>query len=457
LAIGFAVLFVVTSCGGGKKIGDASTTAPNGGATTTSGPESKCTGATLEASDIGVTPQTITVTVMADTGSTIRPGLFQGSVDGVKAWAKYRNDNGGLACRQVVVKTADSKLSPDDAKNGIASACGNSFALVGTTALFLNDMTGAESCKDKQGAATGLPDLSVVQTNPEEQCSPVSYNVLPAGSSCPYSGEGERTFRVGTTQFDYYLKKFPEKNALHGVWIIPADLPSTIASSMPGFRVSQRMGIGLDAEFGASGLSVQSAYTPFVQSMKQHKSTYARNGLDYKGTVFTRKEAQVQGVDTVKVWDCSVQCYDKRLLTEGGSAVEDQYVWLNVLPFEDKGHNDTLDNILKYNPKSDGFGALAWTAGELLTRAVNDIVAKDGPNAVTRAALLDALANIHDFDAGGYIPKTDIGKRQGSVCLVGMQVQNGKFVRIDPTEPGKFDCSGKVETITMDASKEFKG
>ena len=114
---------------------------------------------------------------------------------------------------------------------------------------------------------------------------------------------------------------------------------------MPGFRVSQRMGIGLDAEFGASGLSVQSAYTPFIQAMKQHKSTYARNGLDYKGTVFTRKEAQVQGVDTVKVWDCSVQCYDKRLLSEGGSAVEDQYVWLNVLPFEDKGHNETLDTI----------------------------------------------------------------------------------------------------------------
>jgi hypothetical protein len=461
LAIGAAVMMLGTACGGGKKIGEsASTTAGAGagdGATTTSGAASKCTGATLQASDVGVTPQTITITVMADTGSTIRPGLFQGSVDGVKAWAKYQNAQGGLACRQVVVKSADSKLSPDDAKNGIAAACGDSFAMVGTTALFLNDMTGAEQCKDKQGATTGLPDLSVVQTNPQEQCSPVSYNVLPPGSSCPYSGEGERTFRVGTTQFDYYLKKYPEKNELHGVWIIPADLPSTIASSMPGFRVSQRMGIGLDAEYGASGLSVQSAYTPFVQSMKQHKSTYARNGLDYKGTVFTRKEAQVQGVDTVKVWDCSVQCYDKRLLSEGGSAVEDQYVWLNVLPFEDKGHNDTLDTLLENFPKADGFGALAWVSGLLFARAVNNVVDQDGPNGVTRAALLTALSNIHDFDAGGFIPKTDIGKRQGSVCLVGMQVKGNKFVRIDPTEPGKFDCSGKVETITMDAQKEFKG
>lgn len=461
LAVVAVFVLVVSACGGGKKISGgedgAGTTAPpaaSGNDTTTSGPQVDCSNP--QATDTGVTAKTITITVMADTGSSIRPGLFQGSVDGVKAWAKYRNDNGGLACRQIVVKAADSKLSPDDAKNGIAAACGDSFAMVGTTALFLNDMTNAEKCKDSKGAVTGLPDLSVVQTNPEEQCSPVSYNVLPAGGSCPYSGSGQRTFQVGTTQFDYYLKKFG-KDTLHGVWVIPADLPSTIASSMPGFRVSQQLGIKLDAEFGASGLSVQSAYTPFVQSMIQHKSTYARNGLDYKGTVFMRKEAQVQGVNTVKVWDCSVQCYDQRLLTEGGNAVEGQYVWTNVLPFEDKGHNDTLDTILKYNPKSDGFGALAWSAGELFARAVNDVVAKDGANGLTRKALLDALANVHDFDAGGFIPKTDIGGRKGSTCVAGLQVKGGKFVRIDPTEPGTFDCSGKVVSITMDPQKEFKG
>jgi hypothetical protein len=36
-------------------------------------------------------------------------------------------------------------------------------------------------------------------------------------------------------------------------------------------------------------------------------------------------------------------------------------------------------------------------------------------------------------------------------------VQDGKFVRIDPTEPGTFDCTGTVKTITMDPQKEFKG
>ena len=106
---------------------------------------------------------------------------------------------------------------------------------------------------------------------------------------------------------------------------------------MPLFRAENQMGVKSDAEIGKSGLATQTDYTQVAQALKPNNSTYARNGLDYSGTVLMRKEAQAQGVNTVKVWDCSVQCYDKRLITVGGSATEGQYVWLNILPLEDKG------------------------------------------------------------------------------------------------------------------------
>ena len=38
-----------------------------------------------------------------------------------------------------------------------------------------------------------------------------------------------------------------------------------------------------------------------------------------------------------------------------------------------------------------------------------------------------------------------------------MQVQNGKFVRVDPVEPGKFDCSSESTTISLDPVKYYKG
>ena len=130
------------------------------------------------------------MTVIADVNNSIRPGLFKGSWDGVKAWGDYINSKGGLACRKVVVKQADSKLSPTDAANAVAAACGDSVAMVGTTALFLQDVSGMEQCKDKAGAATGIPDIAVLQTEVAQQCSPISFAALPTGSACPYSGTG---------------------------------------------------------------------------------------------------------------------------------------------------------------------------------------------------------------------------------------------------------------------------
>ena len=74
-----------------------------------------------------------------------------------------------------------------------------------------------ESCKDKAGAATGLPDLAELQTEAAQQCSPVSFATLPTGSSCPYSGSGQRTFTVGYTQYDYYFNKYGHGRAARRV------------------------------------------------------------------------------------------------------------------------------------------------------------------------------------------------------------------------------------------------
>jgi hypothetical protein len=444
-----ALLFLVAACSGGGSGGGGDTGL--GGATTTSAAaaNSVCKTAALKSTEVGVTPKIITVTVIADVNNSIRPGLFQGSWNGVKAWGNYINSRGGLACRTVVVKEGDSKLSPTDASNAVAAACGDSVAMVGTTALFLQDVSAMEKCKDKAGVATGIPDIANLQTEAAQQCSKVSFATLPGGASCPYT-DGLRTFLVGYTSTDYYFKQFGA-TALHGVYVIPKDLPSTIAATMPGIRAQNKMGIPSDAEFGESGTSIQTDYTQVAQAMKSHKSTYARNGLDYKGTVLMRKEAQVQGVDSVKVWDCTVQCYDKRLIQEGGNAVEGQYVWLNLLPFEDKGSNPELDAFLRYDRTPDGFGAQAWVAGEIFARAVNDTMqAHDGdPNSITRANLFTSIRNLHDFDADGMVPKIDVGRKIGSPCLVGMQVKDGKFVRVDPIKPGTFDCDDNKPAMKL--------
>jgi Periplasmic binding protein len=426
-----------------------------GGSSSTARSQKDCAGKTLQASEVGVSPTAITVTVMADIGSPLSPGLFQGSIDGVNAWANYVNANGGLACRQVVVKQFDSKLTPDEAKNGVTTACGNSVVLLGTSSLFLNDMRPAEGCKDKAGVATGIPDLAVLQTEPVEQCSKISFAVIPGGGSCPYSGKGPRTIQAVTPAIDWFKKHVTTD--LHGIFVVAADLPSTTTASTTLFTAIEHDGVKQDAEYGASGLWTQSQYTPVVQAIKAHNATWVMNGLDYSGTLKMRKEAATQGVNSVKVWACSLQCYAPNFIKQGGAQVEGQYSWLQFLPFEDQGSNKTLDAFLQYDKTPDSFGLQAFSAGLLFQQAVEAIVARSGPNAITRAAVLSQMRTVHAFDAGGMLVKTDVAGKKPSPCIAILQVQHGAWVRVDPIKKGTFDCTSAtgITKLTLDPEKAY--
>ena len=177
------------------------------------------------------------------------------------------------------------------------------------------------------------------------------------------------------------------------------------------------MGIKSDAEFGESGTAIQTDYTPgrAGDQVAQRPRTPA-TALDYKGTVLMRKEAQVQGVNTVKVWDCSLQCYDPRLIHEGGSAVEGQYVWLTFLPFEDKGSNaDARRRSSSTTRRPTASARRRSSPARSSPRPSNDTMkANNGdPNAITRANLLTAIRNMHDFDANGMVPPIDVGGQIG--------------------------------------------
>lgn len=450
--VALVVALTVAACSSGSGGGGGALDA----STSTSTVGDACAGKTLQSTEVGVTPTSITVTVLADVGSPLSPGLFQGSIDAAKAWAAYVNANGGLACRHVVVATADSKLSADEAKNGVTTACGNSLVLLGTSALFLNDMRPAEGCKDKAGHATGIPDLATLQTEPVEQCSSVSFSAVQQGTSCPYSGRGVRDYEEATSEVAWFeAHTTPD---LHGVFVLPPDLPSTITASTPVFAAMEQRGVKLDKEFGISALATQSQYTPVVQAIKATRATWVMSSLDAPGIAKMRKEAVAQGADGVKVWACVQACYSSGFIALGGPAVEGQYASLGFLPFEDRGSNTMLDTFLQYDKTPDSFGVEAFASGLLLQHVVDGIVAKSGPNAITRTAILAGLRTVHTFDAGGMLAPIDVAGRKASPCIVIVQVQHGQWVQVDPAKKGTFDCDrpNGITKVSLDPLKAYK-
>ena len=170
-----------------------------------------------------------------------------------------------------------------------------------------------------------------------------------------------RTYKVGYTQYDYYFNKL-RRDALHGVFVIPKDLPSTIASTMPIFRAENKMGIKSDAEFGMSGTRDPDRLHAGRAGDQVAQLDYGRNGLDYKGTVLCARRRRSQGVDTVKVWDCSVQCYDKRLIQRRQRRSRASTCGSTSCRSRTRARTPTLDGFLKYDKNPDGFGAQAFIA-----------------------------------------------------------------------------------------------
>jgi ABC-type branched-subunit amino acid transport system substrate-binding protein len=411
----------------------------------------------LQNTDIGVSRDTIRVAVIADVDNPVEPGLFQGAVNGVKGFAKFVNRRGGLAGRKVQVDFIDSHLSADEAHNALIRACEEDFAIVGTTALFLNDVEPMTSCVDAAGRATGLPDVPLVQTEEAHQCSPVSYPVLANQLVCSTRDEHPQTYFVAPGAAAYFTS---HNKDLHGVWVIPGNLRSTVNATTPLARGEQRVGIKPDGDglYKISGLATQSDYTPIVQDMKQHNSTYAESLSDYKSSIFLRREANVQGVTSVKVWGCALQCYDAKFLTEGGADVEGQYAALAFVPFEEAKQNDSVTAYLKSvggRDKAEGFGAQAWTAGLFFRDVVDKVVKASGENGLTRARFLEEAAKVHDFTASvngdAMLGPTDVGGHKIGACFVLMQVKDGKYVRVHPKAANTFDCDPKnVFPIKLD-------
>jgi ABC-type branched-subunit amino acid transport system substrate-binding protein len=394
-----------------------------------------------QATEVGVSPTTIRIAVVADVDNPLVPGLFQGAVDAVNGAAKLINQQGGIGGRKLQVDFIDSHLNANAARNAIITACEQDFALVGTSALFLSNVDDEINCANLKGQPVGLPDLGGVVFGVPQACSPVSYPVNVANLICSTKDQNPQTYQGNQGDAKYFLKRFGK---LHGAYVVPNDTKDVSTGIEVLEAIAVQAGIKADQSPNTTGSSPQSAYTPIIQQMKSDNSNWGFNGGTYSAMVEFRQEAVLQGLTDPKiVWSCTTACYDQKFLQAGGSSVDGTFIPMAFLPFNETKTNKSLANFVKYvgPDKVTGLGVYAYSAAMALREVLDGVVAKDGVNGITRQALLDGLAQLTKFDAGGMIGTTNVGKHISSSCGVIMQVKNGKFVRVSPAKPGTFDCN----------------
>ncbi|MDQ1433080.1 MAG: hypothetical protein QOF40_3682 [Actinomycetota bacterium] len=399
------------------------------------------------ATEVGVTASEIHIGIVADVDNPLAPGLFKGAVDGVKAGAAYLNSKeggGGLAGRKVVVDFYDSKLSPNEARNGTINACQNDVAMVGTAALFLTSVEDMVNCKDKAGQATGLPDLSSISTGVPETCAPISFPALGAAIDCTSLAQNPQTFYGNQGPPKWYLSQ--HKGGLHGPMLVSNDTKDANRGATILALTNQQAGIKGDqgTTVVKSGLDPQSAYTNVVQQMKADGSNYSMVGLAANSALELRSEAQLQGLDSAKVlWEC-VSCYGNKIVPQNAAAFEGEVQFLGFLPFEEASTNTTLAAFLKYVKQVGGtpdqFSAYSWASVLAFRDAVNATVKTNGVNGVTRPNLITGIKTLTDFDAGGMVGTRSFKTGKTTNCFAVVQFKNGKWLRQYPSKKGTLDC-----------------
>lgn len=439
-----AVVTIVTTsllaaCGGRSDDVATDGAADESSDTTAEAEDVDCAAEEPEATEVGVTADTITIEVMADVGASAAPGLFQANHDALEAFAEQVNANGGIACRQLEVRLWDTKLDADESLNGQIDACENALAMVGSNALFNPDMTTTLTCPDHAGEETGLPDIAALANDINQRCNETTYLIQGVAETCDtLTGERDVTSFVGFT--NYALEQ--NDDDLHGLFMVPGDLPTTVQSATYLINAAEEAGVVWDSTLRVSGRDEQAAYGTRVQQVQADGSNFVYNGANDRAMVAMRQESVAQGLDGVDVWACSLSCYTQSFLETGGTDVEGTYVWMQFLPFEEADSNEALQAYVDGVgiDEADAFGAQAYQAALLFEHVVDEIVATDGINGITRAKVLEVLASTDDFNADGWMGEQGKDLRGWSTCQVILQVQDGEFARVFPEEPGTLDC-----------------
>ncbi|MFZ6002905.1 MAG: ABC transporter substrate-binding protein [Actinomycetota bacterium] len=404
----FTVLvLLVGACG--NRAGDEDSAGSTDGDTETS--EGSGAGAT----DVGVTDDSITIGVIADLTGVV-PGLFKAAPDAVKAFAAMVNADGGIHGRELVVEVFDTGTNDNGNRLAYEEACGKVFASVGSESAF--DTGGVEAVTD-----CGFPHLAGFTTDDALDALPF---VLPRTSA--------DFVNVGAAR--WFAEEFPD--AVRQAAIFFGNVPVTERSARQ--VIEARESVGWDFVYEQPAGTLESNYTPLALEVKSRGIQALTWVFDMNNIVRLQKALREQSYQP-QIVDVTTQGYSQDYLEAAGPAGEGSYVPLGHALLEEADSIPALADYVTWLEKTapgevpTSNGLTAWVRAQMFYEAALAV----GPE-LTRAALIQELTSMEDFDAGGLIPPIDVGEPvPETACFLVAQVRDGEYVRVFPDEG--FHCS----------------
>lgn len=379
----------------------------------------------LEASDTGITKDTITIGVVS--GLTGAAGTqFVEATHTIDAFFKDLNQRGGLQGRRVVVKIVDDGIDAGRNASAYRSLEKEVFAFVGS--LSIGDSGSAAVIRD-----TGVPDIGFALSTPRAQLPNHAFINFQAGMKGQSTMMAEEAKRAGVTRMGFvYLN---------------VDAAITEASAVK--KTFEAVGIPIC--YDATIQLVEPDYTSYVQALQRNNCdgfylvAQTNAGGKFQNTVFRQGYKPKMALHNIVT-------YEKSFieLSGGPQALENAYLWFGQAPITQENLqkipelNRFVTTLRRYYPNDDPrkySAAINWGNAKFFVDAFN----KAGPNP-TRKSFLDAARTIKNYDPGGLIaPTPDPFAKEfpAGTCLNMLKFQGSDWVQVRPAGGG-YDCTARI-------------
>lgn len=421
---GAATGLATGTTGGAGTSGTGGTTGTTGRASTTTGSTSGGTGAAAPAggnggaTEIGVTATSITVGTVADQSGP-RPGLFNGTIAGVRAYFAYINSQGGVYGRSLRVAAGDSGTACNQTASAHEDLKSKVLAYVGSFGVY--DNCGAPFF----AANPGISDVSYAISS---ERGAVKNNFSTQLQSAGAQAGPALVFK----------QQFPGIEKKVGALIADVAASRSAWANLKSMYVQE--GFTIVYEQFVSPTEVD--FTRFVIGMRQAGVDMVVLTNDISGEVKFVNAAQQQSF-TPRVITTRAVFYDPafkdlaqgnptNVYSELGSALyfnADERNKAGVALYQDWMNKTAPDQA------KDSFSVFGWTEAALFVEALKKAGAK-----ATRPSLLTALRSIHSLDTSGLLPSGDPALKKPTNCFIIGHWDNGSWRRYHSPADG-FDCT----------------
>lgn len=418
-----ALSLVGAACGSDRKTdtnagGGASTTekkAVEGGFGDMESPCGK--GDAKGATEQGVTDTKISIGYGDDAGFSASKGLNHEIGDAVGAFVKWCNGLGGINGRQVEGKYYDAKLT--EVNNVMLDACKTQFMLVG-------EGFALDSQQEEARLGCDLPAVPAYSVSAEFANAPLMVQPVP------------NPIDLTPVQIAASMaKKFPDKvkktAAVFANYAATIDTKDKVLVSYPPFGFEF---LPCPQSYNILG---EPSYKPFVTKLKDCGAEV----LYFTGTPnpnlenFLEDAAQLE-YKPIIITDANF--YDLAFAKWNVNGYADNvYVREAYAPLDETSNKA----VKKYLDIVKGDGGDVSQLGEQAASAflLWASAAKACGSTLTRDCVLKQLAKIDKWTGGGLHAETNPTKNEPPQCGLVLKMEGTKYVRFDPTEEGKFDCS----------------